>query len=257
MNGYGTLSSKFYWTIINPVNSFYIWYFRIKLEAIFISVTILLLQVTIAILFILNKNKAKELYPIAFYTVYGLLQILLIYSLIKHLTGKEFLSYRIFTIVEGLSFGYYLTLIIQNSSAKKILISLGVIFLAFALFDLKNSKADTFDSIPTVIECLILLSFSIFYLYEQIKDPNNLFLYNTPNFWIVVGIILFFSGTFFLFIYGQSSSKLPDWDKTFRLINGVCSLLEYILFLIAFIIAKKTINNPKSNLIVKKPGMQF
>ena len=185
------------------------------------------------------------------------MSIFVIHALILRITGKEFLSYRIFTIFEGVCFGYFLYFIIQNNTAKKILTGLGVIFLVLALFDLKNSNADTFDSIPTVVECLILLSFSIYYLYEQIKDPNNLFLYNTPNFWIVVGIILFFSGNFFLFIYGQSSSKLPDWDKTFKLINGVCSLLEYILFLVAFIIARNASKNPKSNIIIKKPGLQF
>jgi len=216
-----------------------------------------LIQVWLLILFSRNKKKTKELWPIAVYTMYGIFSFSVFSQVIFLLTKKEFLSYRIFTIVEGICLGYYLYLIITNIIAKKILGVLGIIFLVFALFDLKNSNADTFDSIPTVIECLILLTFSIYYLYEQIKDPNNLFLYNTPNFWIVVGIILFFSGNFFLFIYGQSSSKLPDWSKTFQLINGICSLLENILFLMAFIIAKNASKNPKSNLIVKKPGMQF
>ena len=197
------------------------------------------------------------MWPIVLYTIYAILGVFLIHQAIFKLSGKEFLSYRIFTIIEGISFGYFLFQIIINQAAKKILVGLGAVFLVFALFDLKNSNADTFDSIPTVIECLILLSFSIYYLYEQIKDPNNLFLYNTPNFWVVVGIILFFSGNFFLFIYGQSSSKLPDWKNTFRVINGVCSLLENLLFLIAFIIAKNASKNPKSNIIIKKPGLQF
>ena len=208
-------------------------------------------------MFLTIKKKTIELWPIAVYTIYGILSFVFISRAIYILTNREFLSYRIFTIVEGICFGYFLYLIIQNLTAKKILITLGVVFMVFALFDLKKSNADTFDSIPTVIECLILLSFSIYYLYEQIKDPNNLFLYNTSNFWVVVGIILFFSGNFFLFIYGQSSSKLPDWQKTFRLIMGVCSFLENILFLVAFIIARNASKNPKSNIIIKKPGLQF
>lgn len=215
------------------------------------------MQFAIISLFFISKNRPKELYPVVFYTIYGIIGVFILNQVIFSLTKKEFLSYRLFTIGEGLCFGYFLYQIIKNANAKKLLIVSGAIFLLFAFFDLKNSNAETFDSFPTVIECLILLSFAIYYLYEQIKDPNNLFLYNTPNFWIVVGIILFFAGNFFLFIYGQSSSRKPDWKNTFRLINGVCSLLEYTLFLVAFIIARNTSKNQNSNIIVKKPGLQF
>jgi len=209
------------------------------------------------IVYFSTKNKPRDLKPIVVYTIISILFTFLFYGLFIKITGKRFFGNRIFTLTEGICFGYYLLSIIQTKIAKKILVGLGVLFLALALFDLKNSQADTFDSIPTVIECLILLVFSVYYLYEQIKDPNNLFLYNTSNFWIVVGLILFFSGNFFLFIYGQSSSTLPNWENTFNLINGVCALLEYILFLIAFIIAKNASKNQKSNLIVKKPGLQY
>lgn len=215
------------------------------------------LEFLLLLLYFLTKVKSKELKPIVAYTIFSILFTFFVNAIIYKLTGKKYFGYRIFTTGEGIFFGYYLYNIIQNSNAKKILIVLGVVFLGFAIFDFKNSGADTFDSIPTVIECLIILSFSIYYLYEQIKNPNNLFLYNTPNFWIVVGLILFFSGNFFLFVYSQSSSNLPNWQSTFTLINGVCSLLEYILFLAAFIIARNVSKDPKSNLIVKKPGMQF
>jgi hypothetical protein len=218
---------------------------------------VLAIELILLIIYFINKNKLKELNPIVVYTIVSILFTFLINSLFFKLTGKKFFGYRIFTAIEGVCFGYYFYFIIQYKIAKKILIVLGVVFLALALFDLKNSQADTFDSIPTVIECLILLSFSVYYLYEQIKEPNNLFLYNSPNFWIVVGIILFFSGNFFLFIYGQTSYNLPLWENTFTLINGVCSLLEYSLFLVAFIIAKNTSKNQKSNIIIKKPRLQY
>jgi len=203
------------------------------------------------------KKKNKELLPIVLYTVVSISFTFFFHAFFLYLSGKEYLSYRIFTIIEGICLGFYLHSIILNKLAKRILKGLAAVFLVFALFDLKNSNADSFDSIPTVIECLILISFSIYYFYEQLKDPNNLFLYNTANFWIVVGIILFFSGNFFLFIYSQSSSNLPNWRNTFTIINGVCVLLEYILFLVAFIIAKNASKNLKSNLIVKKPGLQY
>jgi hypothetical protein len=124
-------------------------------------------------------------------------------------------------------------------------------FIIYSFIDLNLSAAASFDSIPTVVECLILLSFSIFYLYEEIGSPNTLFLYTTSNFWVAVSIIIFFSGTFFLFIYAQKNSGDPAFSHTFKIIMGVSSVIKNILFLIAFIIAKTESKTIKSSQIAK------
>jgi hypothetical protein len=154
-------------------------------------------------------------------------------------------------MVEGIAFMVYLFMIISSEVAKKVLIGLGVFFLLFSIVDMTRSKAESFDSIPTAVECLILIGFSIYFFYEQLKNPDSLFLYNTPNFWIVVGIILFFSGSFFVFIYAQNNSKSPEFSYTFRMINMICGLIENILFLIAFLIAKNESKSIKPNIIPK------
>jgi hypothetical protein len=127
-----------------------------------------------------------------------------------------------------------------------------VLFIGISIFDLSQTNAESFDSLPTVVECLILIALSIFYFYEQLTDSSSLFLYNTANFWIIVGVILFFSGSFFVFIYAQSNAHLPGFNTTFKLIMGISSLIENILFLIAFIIAKNESKSIKSNQIARK-----
>lgn len=157
---------------------------------------------------------------------------------INRLANKEFLGYRIFTIIEGALLSYFLLNVISSSIARLILKICTVLFIVYSIVDLIITSSDSFDSIPTVLECLILISFSVFYFYEQLNKPDSLFLYNTPTFWIVAGIILFFSGNFFVFIYAQSNSKSPEFKHTFDLINAILSFIENILFLIAFLIAK-------------------
>jgi hypothetical protein len=66
-----------------------------------------------------------------------------------------------------------------------------------------------------------------------------------------VGIILFFSGSFFIFIYAQNNSHLPGFSTTFQVIMGISGLIENILFLIAFIIAKNESKTIKSSQIAK------
>jgi hypothetical protein len=125
------------------------------------------------------------------------------------------------------------------------------LFVIYSFIDLDLSEAASFDSVPTVVECIILLSFSMFYLYEEIGSPNTLFLYTTANFWITVSIILFFSGTFFLFIYAQNNSGDPAFSHTFKIIMATSSVIKNILFLIAFIIAKNESKTIKSSQIAK------
>ena len=194
---------------------------------------------------------------IIFYLIYSLINVFLINNLIHKLFNKEFLAFRIYTIIECLFFSFYLYLIIQNNTSRKILIVSTLSFLLYSLFDLLRTSASSFDSIPSIIESLLLLSFSIYYLFEQIKNPNTLFLTNTANFWIIVGIIIFFSGNFFLFILAQNSQDQYNFTKNFRLILVICSILENILFLIAFIIARSEPKTVKSKLIGKNQGLQF
>ena len=150
---------------------------------------------------------------------------------------NEYLPFRIYTIVEFFLIGLYLRTIIKNTVVKKVIIYLIVAFLLFASVDFYWTKADSFDSIPTGVSCIVILFLCIFYLYEQVKDPENLFLYSSPNFWVVVALIIFFSGTFFLFIYSQNSLKgNAEFQHYFDLINSSFNLLKNLIFSIAFII---------------------
>jgi hypothetical protein len=142
-------------------------------------------------------------------------------------------------------------MILTNPIAKKILIALTIFFVLFSLYDLTQSKAEYFDSIPTAVECIILMGCAVYYFYEQMKQPNSLFLYNTPIFWIVVGIMLFFAGSFFIFIYAQSNSNSPEFKLTFKLISAILTFIENILFLIAFLIARNQSKAIKPNIIAK------
>jgi len=121
-------------------------------------------------------------------------------------------------------------------SFKRSIILLSLLFIIFSIFDFFYSKSNTFDSNPTGIACILILSYSIYYLFEKIKTPDSLFLYSTPNFWIVVSLIIFFSGTFFIYIFSQSNFNNPEFKSTFNIINSSFNILKNLLFSIAFLI---------------------
>ncbi len=130
----------------------------------------------------------------------------------------------------------YLKSIIKSKIVRKLITYSIFIFLVLAIYDSTQTGSDSFDSLPTGLSCILILTMSIFYLFEQMREPDNLFLYSSPHFWIVVGIIIFFSGTFFVFIFSQNSLKDPNFEHSFNLINSSFGILKNLIFSIAFII---------------------
>jgi len=156
--------------------------------------------------------------------------------LITSLTKKNFIGFRIFTVIEYLLFTAYFYSITQSKTFKKLLYFLSILFLGYSIFDFLMSGQGSFDSIPTGIAAILILFYSIYYLFEKIKKPDTLFLYSIPSFWIVVGLIIYFSGTFFLFIFSQNNFNNPAFKSTFSLINNSFIILRNLLFAVAFLI---------------------
>lgn len=187
-------------------------------------------------LFFFQKRKKTGLFFILIYLIASILTDILFYPIILLITKNEFLAYRIFTVIEYLLISSYLHYIIKSISFKKLILILSIGFILFSLFDLINSKSNSFDSSPTGVACILILFYSIFYLFEKINKPDSLFLYSTPDFWIVVALIIFFSGTFFIYIFSQTNYNDPTFKSTFTLINASFSLLKNLMFSIAFLI---------------------
>jgi hypothetical protein len=167
-------------------------------------------------------------------------------------SNSEFLGFRIFTIVEYIFIAYYLYINISSATYRRIIIWVSSLFLAFCLFDLFTSKSNTFDSLPAGIEGMLVIVFSLFYLFEKIKQPNSLFLYSTSGFWIIVALIIYFSGTFFLFIYSQSYFNDPDFQREYSLMIAIFNILRNIIFAIAILI-KSDVKTPNPIVQNKKP----
>jgi hypothetical protein len=110
--------------------------------------------------------------------------------------------------------------------------------------------------LPASIESLLIVAFSIFYLFDQMNKPQVIFIYQEPNFWFVVGFIIYFSGTLFLFI--QASNLTKEVRDNFWKINLFSTIIKNILFAIAFSTKKSknlqtSYENPFDNDILENP----
>jgi hypothetical protein len=184
----------------------------------------------------LRNRKNTGFFLILTYLIASIVFDIVLTPVIGRYTNSVFNSYRIFTVIEFLLITAYLRFVIVNSKVRKFILVCSVFFVVYSVFDYLNTKSDTFDSSPTGVSCLLILLFSIYFLFEKIRTPDSLFLYSTPNFWIVVSFIIFFSGTFFIYIFSKNNYNDPQFNRTFYTINSVFNIVKNLLVSVAFLI---------------------
>ncbi|KIC89383.1 hypothetical protein [Flavihumibacter sp. ZG627] len=193
-----------------------------------------------------KRNNNQPVRVIALYQFYSILNDILI-TFVKNKQNSNSLHVEsilssLFTTVEFLFFSAFFLLIIKNKSNRKAIYFGISIFLIVSLIDFfflfkGTQNQNIFSTIPISISAITLIIFSILYLFEQIQNPEVSFIYSKSNFWIVVGIMLYFAGTFFLFL--QFSELSSQEQYSYWIINWVCIILKNILFSIAFYLPKE------------------
>jgi hypothetical protein len=202
-----------------------------------------------------------ELLPVVFYVTFlrrnkheGL-QVVFIYCLVSFATEilapvlknafgiSSFYLYASFTVVEYSLLTIFLYKSIQDTRAKYIPIIGSVVFFVVAIINFMHGKDSNFDSLPASVEAILIIIYSLLYLYGRIKDPSILFVYNTKKFWVVSAFFIYFSSTLFLFLFAGSFTKQEH--RSYWYINNLFDIIKNILFCIAFTMKTSSkSNNP-------------
>ncbi len=181
-----------------------------------------------------RNSQQKALRVILFYDLYCIINDVLSFYL--QIIGNKIFIYLLycFTIVEYSFFCYFIYLIFSISLIKKIIPFAWLGFLVFALIDYTFlNKAEGFDSFTSGIESIIILLLCVSYLFYQIKGSNSLLIYSTFNFWVVIAFLIYFSGTFFLYLFTAKLAMNPSFQKLYFIINISFNIIKNILLCIA------------------------
>jgi hypothetical protein len=87
-----------------------------------------------------------------------------------------------------------------------------------------------FNSIMTSLVSLVVIFLSILFFYEQFRKPSTVFIYGQSVFWGVVGFFIFKSGTFFIFLYRQTSGEIDDFINQYVHIHVVLLIIQNTFF---------------------------
>ncbi len=202
-----------------------------------LDITYISYIITASLFFVFFKNnKNRRSIIILIYTLYSFLNDLVIERrllAVSNIPDSFLLS--LFTIVEFFFLFYYLNTLLNNRKIKIFLLFGSIVFGFLALINLYKNfilKTTSLDTIPIAVSSIVLISGSIFYLFETIQKPEITFVYSKQSFWVVVGIMIYFSGTFFLFLQFDSLSRADQLN--FWTINLICFVLKNIFFSISF-----------------------
>ena len=194
----------------------------------------------ILFLFAVKKHKDKGLWVLFFFYLYSFTNGLILYSgWNENLGAPTYILIRLFTVISYTLISWFYYQNIASPLIRKIIIYTYVPFLLYAVYDYLNSPPDTFDSIPSVTEAILVIIFSIFYLFEQIRTPRVFFIYSVDKFWIITGLLIYHTGTFFLFIFTESYIKDPGFWENYVTINNLFLLLKNLFFSIGLLIKNK------------------
>ena len=156
--------------------------------------------------------------------------------MLSKLTGNNIWGFRQFTILEYSLLTLFVLSLTKTRIFRKLILGLSVSFYAICFFDGLKSGSSSFDSIPSGYSAILLIIFSLFTFYELVKAIDQTFIYEKPKFWFTTAYIMYFAGTFFIFISAQNNFQNPEYFSVFQSLNDFFTIIRNILLSIGFVI---------------------
>jgi hypothetical protein len=160
-----------------------------------------------------------------------------IYSSLKIRYPEAGVLFNAFYIpLEFLFIHFFYKNIFTQPFYKKATIPILIIFYVLWILSTYYNTVYTFNSFINGVECIIVIFYSFLYFYDQIKTPKSFFIYSQPEFWGVIGFFLFFAGSFFVFLYKQSSRNIDNFLEQYIFIHSILFIFRNIAFSVALLI---------------------
>lgn len=148
---------------------------------------------------------------------------------------SNFLFYNIFLLIETLSLYYFFSGIITSLFFKKILFVLSIIFTVFWTFSHLKFGDKSYFYGSVIFENLSILPIAIFYYYEQMILISSAFIYAESIFWIVTAYFIYFSGTFFLYLY-IPTLNVDEQEYYYNILNSIFIIIRTVLLCVAIFV---------------------
>lgn len=188
-----------------------------------------------SLVFLLKNNQPWSRILI-FYLFYSIFSDLILDQLSIKFFNSELYSFRVFTIVEYISISLITFFISESSRIRRLILFFSLFFILSLIIDLSTNSIENFDSLPTGVESILILFYCILILYEQISTGKPLFSFAVL---FSFSMILFFSGTFFLFIMSQNNFENEEFSVLYDYIVAISKILMTLLISLGLLANRK------------------
>lgn len=212
----------------------------------------LILHYTSACLFLfvylLQFKVLKGVIALRLLVFYTILDIIL--NLSDTISGDwYYYVWSTFTLIEYSCFAFFIYLSLKSKKAKNLIFILSLVFLFFTTVYNIYTNFKSYDSLPIGIETILIFIYSFYYLYEETNDTTTVFIVSKYTFWIVIGFLIYLSGSFFFFILANGMGEDLLYEYWF-ITNGFYSAMNF-MFIIAIYLKSKDSKKPyKPNFIL-------
>ena len=185
---------------------------------------------------VFSQKKTKNLRIISFYLFITFFTDLFLNPISKVYFNSPFIAAKIFTAVEFCLVSLYLFPLIHLKTKKSIFLLFSFIFAITLVTENVLNNNQSFDSVSTGVSALLILILSILYLFSRVSYNSNLEIFKIDaTFLIVSSIIIYFSGTFFIYILSKNNFFDENFRTSYSLINASVLIIRNSIIVAAFL----------------------
>lgn len=177
---------------------------------------------------IMNVKRLKEsplMIVFVYCLIYSVFEIIGWYYALNHL--QNHFLFNLVSYFDILVWGLLYYLLLDKLIIKRIIIFLVMITLILIFWSHFGTGRDfnRMDSFALSIGSISLMAMSLLFFYQLLNnlDIKNIFIY--PFFWINVAVLIYFSGSFFSFIFAEYIAFSPD--KSVTRYMGISAILLF------------------------------
>lgn len=191
---------------------------------------------------IYNRNKLD--YPLKYlsYLIYFSACIEIISAILWWQEENNLPLLHIFVVVEFILIGWMYQLHLYKLYNRYLI---PVLIVAFSIFSIINSlfiqSIYTFNTYARPIGNLLFIIFAISYYYKLLKELKIRYLERNPMFWINTGILIYFSGSLFLFIFSNYLLKQTQLNNLFWSIHAGLNVFINVLYAIGLWLSRENL----------------
>lgn len=145
-------------------------------------------------------------------------------------------SNNIYTLFQFSFLSWFFYLVNTKVKMRRMITSLGGFTLVFMLYNLLFFQGLGYrNSYSWAVAALILLFFSLLTLRSLGQDPTLDSMQRNPVFWVSTGVLIYFSGNFFLFLFDHMADATVKMQFPFYTLHHPLRIILNSLYFLAIL----------------------